>query len=67
MSAKAAKETMTAAEFRALLKHLELTQNEAAKKLGFSRMTVNDWCTGRRDIRPCNASHIRRILLNVGG
>jgi DNA-binding XRE family transcriptional regulator len=55
---------MTADEFRAILKHLEMTQRQAAEVLGFSRVTINHWCKGKEPIRPANVSHIRSVLLH---
>ena len=60
---KVAGDTMTAEEFRAILGRLGLTQAEAAEKLGFTRLTINNWVCGRHPITPRTVSHIRRVLL----
>lgn len=58
-------DTMTAEEFRAILGFNGLNQREAAVKLGFSRVTINEWYNGKRPIRPANVSHIRRVLKRI--
>lgn len=41
---------MTAAEFRAALKAIDMRQNQLAEALGVAPLTVNRWATGKAAI-----------------
>lgn len=53
---------MTPAEFREILERRGLTQRAAADLLGYTRVTVNWWATGRHPIVPAAAALIRTVL-----
>ena len=54
---------MTAAEFRAALDRLALTQVAAAELFGVTHGTVNRWARGARTVHPCAA----RLLAVMDG
>jgi DNA-binding transcriptional regulator YiaG len=53
---------MSPEEFRAILERRGLTQQQAADLLGYSRLSVNFWATGRQPITPAAAALIRTVL-----
>ena len=54
---------MTPTEFNRLLERLNLTQAEAAARLGVSRTTVNAWSCGRHRIPKTKVVLVRAVLV----
>lgn len=58
---------MSPEEFRAILDSNAINQRQAAAKLGYCRLTINEWCRGHRPINERNAAYIRSVLGSVPG
>lgn len=54
---------MTKDEFKAALKELGYTQDEAATTLGVSsQQQISSMCTGKRRVMPSVAAHVHSLL-----
>lgn len=67
MSARRLRSTMTAAEFAALRRSLDLTQRGLAELLGLSLRTIQDLEGGGSRIRPIHVLAIDRVASHLLG